>query len=197
MMPNSNARDDDPTVTAVAAVCEALSHGDEETAAELAAAELPFEGIAATKRAFSTTDAMKVFRRDRFRDRYFGTKLLFPGTLRLLSFLLPEQVPFHKNWKMSECHELYWTRFPTVDHVVPVARGGADAEHNWVTTSQRANSAKSNWTLEELEWSLVDVDDDDAWDGLLGWFMHYVDADPTVLTDAYLRRWHRAALATT
>jgi hypothetical protein len=48
---------------------------------------------------------------------------------------------------MSETHIIYWALFPTIDHVVPVAREGPDEDKNWVTTSMLRNAAKSNWTL--------------------------------------------------
>ena len=69
---------------------------------------------------------------------------------------------------MSETHMIYWELFPTVDHVVPIARGGGDDESNWVTTSMLHNSAKSNWKLEELGWQLLPAGDIEQWDGLLG-----------------------------
>ena len=79
-----------------------------------------------------------------------GKRLVFPGTLRLLSHLLPEEIPYHPNWKYSECHSLYWHLYPTVDHVVPIARGGLDTTGNLVCTSMLRNGAKSHSTLEEL-----------------------------------------------
>ena len=91
---------------------------------------------------------------------------------------------------------VYWERFPTVDHVMPVARGGADSEENWVTTSMLRNSAKSNWTLEELGWTVRPIDPSTGWDGLIRWFNEYLRERPEHLTDAYIARWHRAAKAT-
>ena len=72
---------------------------------------------------------------------------------------------------MSECHLAYWQLFPTVDHIISVARGGAGEESNWVCTSQLRNSAKSNWLLEELGWQLHEPGDLKEWDGLLKWFI--------------------------
>jgi hypothetical protein len=92
--------------------------------------------------------------RDGFVDRYTGTRLVFPGTLRLLSILSPEELPFHPNWAYDRCHPMYWELYPTLDHVHPIALGGADAEESWVTTSQRMNSAKAHWTLADLGWQL-------------------------------------------
>jgi hypothetical protein len=59
------------------------------------------------------------------------------------------------------------------------------------------NSAKSNWTLEELGWTLLPRGDYTAWDGLLDWFMNYVVKDVSQLGDPYVRRWHKAALRAT
>ena len=88
---------------------------------------------------------------------------------------------------------IYWELFPTIDHVVPVAREGADDESNWVSTSMLRNAAKSNWTLEELGWSLVPASDVRQWDGMTGWFIEYLKHDSLWLDDRYIRRWHRVA----
>ena len=94
---------------------------------------------------------------------------------------------------MTETHTAFWELFPTVDHVMPIARGGADDDTNWVTTSMLCNSAKSNWTLEELGWHLVPPGDFERWDGLLRWFVAFLRQDKSHLTDRYIRTWHRAA----
>jgi hypothetical protein len=76
---------------------------------------------------------LAVFRRDGFIDRYSGVRLVCPATLRLISKRLPEQFPFHRNGRFDVCHFGFWELFPTIDHYVPVARGGADDESNWIT----------------------------------------------------------------
>lgn len=55
------------------------------------------------------------------------------------------------------------------------------------------NSAKSNWTLKELGWTLREPDATSAWDGLVGWAQAYLDQHPGHLADAYIATWHRAA----
>jgi len=95
---------------------------------------------------------------------------------------------------MAETHPAYWELFPTIDHVVPVTRGGADSEVNWVTTSMVRNAAKANWTLEELGWSLRLPGSLAEWDGLMAFFVEFVDSDRSLLEDGYLRRWHSAAV---
>jgi hypothetical protein len=138
---------------------------------------------------------MEVFLRDGFLDRYTGSRLIFPATLRMLSQLLPEEFPAHPNWKMSESHIVFWELFPTIDHIIPVSRGGKDEPSNWVCTSMLKNQAKSHWTLEELGWVLYEPGDLKDWDGLTQWFLDYVDIHKEVLDNAYLKRWNNAARA--
>jgi hypothetical protein len=135
----------------------------------------------------------RVFARDGFTDRYFGTRLIFPGTLRMLSVLLPTEFPYHPNWKQSETHPAFWELYPTIDHVIPIARGGADNETNVVTTSMLRNAAKSNWLLEELGWPTERAPVAKNWDGLLDWFLSQWELNEQLHSNSYLRQWHRAA----
>ncbi len=174
-------------------VCSALAAGDTLAASDIARRDYPFTTQAAIKRSFSAFAASSIFVRDGFIDRYSGTQLVFPGVLRLLSRLLPAEFPAHPNWKMSESHMIYWELFPTVDHVVPVARGGSDTPDNSVTTSMVLNSAKSNWTLSELRWTLLPPGDPSSWDGMLHWFLDFISRSPEHLADNYIKTWHSAA----
>jgi hypothetical protein len=177
------------------AVCDSLLGGDPQAAADTARNGYSFAPVQLTGRVYTKLECTRIFVRDGFIDRYSGTQLIFPGTIRLLSRLLPAEFPFHPNWKMTETHMVYWELFATIDHLVPIARGGADNEKNWVTTSMLHNSAKSNWTLEELGWRLLPPGDFKQWDGLLRWFLGYIEQKQSHLSDQYIRRWHRAAVA--
>jgi hypothetical protein len=150
------------------AVCNSLLGGDPQAAADTARRGYPFAPAQSTGRVYSETECTAIFVRDGFIDRYSGTHLIFPGTIRLLSRLLPAEFPFHPNWRMTETHMVYWELFPTIDYIVPIARGGADDETNWFTTSMHRNSAKSNWTLDEFGWQLVPAGNIKEWDGLIG-----------------------------
>jgi hypothetical protein len=176
----------------LARICGALTRGDLDAARDVARRDYPFAPTANVGRSHALAQQMRLFLRDRFTDRYTGARLVFPGTLRLLSRVMPEEVPFHPNWKVSDTHPAFWDLFPTVDHVIPVARGGRDDETNWVTTSMLRNSAKANWALDEIGWSLRPPVDDD-WDGLLGFCRDYLDSHPEHLDDKYIARWYRAA----
>lgn len=173
----------------LASVCQMLSAGRPAEAQGVLENEFRFTPVQPVIRKYSDFQALTVFRRDGFVDRYSGQRLVFPGTLRLLSRLLPDAFPFHPNWKMSHTHIAFWQLCPTVDHVVPVARGGPDEISNWVTTSQLRNSAKSNWLLEELGWELYPPGDLAIWDGLAKWFLLHVEADPTLLRHPEINRW--------
>ena len=179
----------------ISEVCDALTGNNHESASKIARDVYPFIPIQITNRRYTEHQSVSLFIRDGFLDRYSGEPLIFPATLRLLSKLLPDEFPFHPNWKMSETHIAYWELFPTVDHIVPIARGGIDLEENWVTTSMIRNSAKSNWTLEELDWELLAPGEIRPWSGLMSWFLEYVDHHPALLADKYLRRWQRAAIS--
>lgn len=88
----------------------------------------------------------------------------------------------------------YWELFPILDHIVPIARGGADADENLVTTSMLRNQAKSSWTLDELGWQLRPGGNNADWDGLLERTTDILADRPELLNDRYLRGWHNAAL---
>jgi hypothetical protein len=96
---------------------------------------------------------------------------------------------------LSETHIAFWDLLPTVDHEFPIARGGKDCIDNWITTSQLRNSAKANWTLEELGWAKHPADNIANWNGLTSWFLDYVSHHPEHFGDSYIRTWHKAAEA--
>jgi 5-methylcytosine-specific restriction endonuclease McrA len=181
----------------VAGVCSLLEDDDLSGAAELLQREYPFTPAETVERKYGDQEALRVFLRDGFVDRYSGARLVFPGVLRVLALRLPAEFPYHPNWKMTATHLAFWELSPTVDHIVPIARGGVDADANWVTTSMLRNSAKANWTLDELGWKLLPSGDLRVWDGLLTWFTRQVTTHPELLQNARIAAWHRAALAVT
>jgi 5-methylcytosine-specific restriction endonuclease McrA len=173
--------------------CRLIAAGDIVGASSIISGGYPFRPSQKQRRHLTPSIMTGVFLRDGFIDRYWGTRLVFPPVLRLLSHYLPAEFPYHKNGKMSEGHLAYWELFPTIDHVVPLARGGADSEENWVCCSMLTNSIKSNWTLEQLQWRRLPQDDPAQWDGMVGWFLHQVKAQPALLENPYIKDWHAAA----
>ena len=180
-------------VTAISRVCEAVARGSLDDAREILGLDYPFDPGAVAPRKYGPVEATRVFIRDGFVDRYSGQPLLFPPVLRVLSNVLPAEFPFHPNWKTEVTHPAYWELGATVDHLVPVTLGGADEESNWVTTSMSRNSAKMNWTLDQLGWQLFPPGEFTEWDGMISWFLDYLNVNPELLINRSVRQWHRAA----
>jgi hypothetical protein len=178
----------------ISRACIALAEGEIEVAKRILEMEYPHQLLNPNRRNYTEYQSTKLFVRDGFIDRYSGKRLVFPPVLRLFSKLMPEVFPFQKNWKMSECHIAYWQLFPTVDHIIPVARGGEDEDRNWITTSMLRNSTKSNWLLEELGWELYPPGELKDWDGLIQWLIKYGENHPDILNVPYIYKWHKAAI---
>ena len=173
----------------IKAVCADLADGNLDRADAILKDKYPFVPITNVGRSYSRAESLSVFYRDGFVDRYSGLRLVFPGSLRILSLRLPKAFPYHKNGKTDECHFAFWELFPTIDHVIPVSRGGKDDETNWVTTSMAKNAAKANFTMEEIDWKLLPRGDVKEWDGQLAWFLAEVKRDPALLDVPYVRDW--------
>ncbi len=182
----------DPAQT-LRAACDALLNGSKDQARELIRADYPFTGQPARPRQYTEIEKTRLFVRDGFIDRYTGKRLVFMGMLRLLSFLMPEEFPYNPNWKLDRCHIAYWDLSPTLDHIIPVTRGGLDQPDNWITTSMVSNAAKANWTLEELGWKVLPAGNLAEWDGLLGTFISLVESDSALLRQEYIRKYYRVA----
>lgn len=169
-------------------ITSALLNHQTDNAKNILNNEYPFAGVQAKKRKYSESMKLRIFLRDGFIDRYTGKKLVFSGMLRLISLLMPEEFPYHPNWKMDQCHIAYWQLSPTLDHIFPVARGGLDDESNWVTTSMISNAQKDQWTLEELGWELLPAGDLAEWDGLINAFIQLVEIDKTLIEYAVVKK---------
>ena len=182
----------DDKAAVFADVCAALCNQPDEAGAILRK-RYPFVPLINVGRRYSVRQMLTAFVRDGFIDRYCGARLVCVAALRLISKRLPDQFPFQTNWRTDACHFAFWELAPTLDHIMPVSRGGTDDERNWVTTSMLRNSAKGNFTLDELGWSLYPSGDMKDWDGLLGWFIEQANADRAVLDDPYLREWFTAS----
>jgi hypothetical protein len=174
-------------------VCAALSANDPYDAAAILQQRYPFVPIEKIERRYSIPQMIATFARDGFICRYSGMRLVCGAALRLISKRIPDQFPFHRNGRFNACHMAYWDLLPTIDHIHPVSRGGADEGHNWATTSMVRNAAKANFTLDELGWELCPPGDINAWDGLLGWFVNQATSDQTIREDPYMRQWLVAA----
>lgn len=175
-------------------ICGLLVESKRQECNYLAMKNYPFIDSPINKRQYSRYQMCKVFLRDGFIDRYSGDKLIFPGLIKILTIEFPDVFKYHRNWKMSDTHMIYWELFPTIDHLVPITRGGQDEEYNWVTTSMIRNSAKANWTIEEIGWTLYDKGQLDIWDGLVNYFIELTNKNPDYENDKYIKNWKKGLL---
>jgi hypothetical protein len=174
-------------------VCEQLAANQVSSAADVLVRQWPFVCAQTPMRKVDPAFALRIFLRDGFIDRYSGARLVFSGTLRLISLLLPREFPFHPNWKLTASHPAYWHLSPTVDHLKPVASGGVASEENLVTTSMLRNAMKGMCSVEDLGWTVHPPGKLEAWDGLLQWFVDFVERRPELLRHSAIKRWHKLA----
>ncbi len=181
-------------IEAMEKAADSLVGGNTDLAVSIIKSEYPFTPIKRDERRYTTKQMMEQFYRDGFIDRYSGKKLINPGLLRVLSIKMPEDFPYQAHWKTDECHMAYWDYQPTVDHIYPIALGGTDTPENWASTSMMHNSAKSNFTLEQLGWTLKPAGNISEWDGLSKQFVELVKKDPGLLQIKRIRDWYIATL---
>lgn len=171
-------------------VVKMLINNNKSKAESIIVNDYPHKTYEVKNRTYTTTQKMEQFIRDGFIDRYTGEKLLNPGILKVLSTYFPDEFPFHPHWKMTETHIAYWELIPTLDHIYPIAKGGQDDKSNWVTTSMKNNSIKSNYTIDEIHWMLYPQGDIKEWDGLSKSFIKLVDNNKELLKDNYIKAWY-------
>ena len=182
----------DTHIDALIQATQLLFDGDFTSAEGVLNAEYPFIPIKSEGRNYTIKQMMVQFFSDGFIDRYSGKRLVNPGILRIISELLPNAFPYHPHWKTDQCHIAYWDYQPTVDHIYPVSLGGKDAPENWATTSMVNNSAKSNFTLDQLGWTLKDKGNIQDWDGLSKVFVRLVDQNPKFLAIGRIKDYYNA-----
>ena len=66
-----------------------------------------------------------IYLRDHFVCRYCGRQTIFLQVLNVLSRLFPIEFPTHVGWKIGVIHPAYWSHSTTLEHIVPMARGGS------------------------------------------------------------------------
>ena len=107
----------------------------------------------------------EVYARDSFVCSYCSRKVVVLGVMGLISRRFPKEFPVHPNWKRPVTHRSFWDISATVDHVVPVSRGGGlDEIENLTTACARCQYQKRNHELAVLGWELRSAPPSD-WDG--------------------------------
>lgn len=55
------------------------------------------------------------------------------------------------------------------------------------------NLIKSNWTIEQLGWTVYLEGDIGEWNGLTSEFLEIIKLDPSLLNDQYIKNWYNAS----
>ena len=177
-------------------VCRALSNDDVDAAKRAIQNQYPFINPGSPmERVYTATECTRIFVRDGFIDRYTGTRMVFPGTLRLLSLELGNNVfPFQANGRIEVTHPAFWELYPTVDHKDAAAHGGHDEMSNLITANVLTVVAKRAARLQDLSgWKMVAPGDFEQWDGTIWWFVNFVGRREELLRNAHLMTWFQAA----
>ena len=117
--------------------------------------DYPFIPVEKEARRYTELQSAHIFVRDGFIDRYSGERLVYPGALRALSVIFPDEFPYHPNWGMDKTHIALWELFPTIDHVVPRSKGGRDSWANLVLACDKCNVKKGDRTPREAGMPLI------------------------------------------
>ena len=110
--------------------------------------------VSPRRRSISGRGKAAVFEADSYICRICDRKTIALPVLRRVSAAMPDLFPFHPNWAFGAGHIVYLTHSASLEHVIPLARGGADESSNFVTTCYGCNDARGDRTLEEMVWSL-------------------------------------------
>jgi hypothetical protein len=96
----------------IASVCAALTAGQVVEARAIVVGNYPHNPVLSAGRRYSKTERVTTFVGDGYVDRYDGTRLVFPGTLRLLLLRLPHELPFQSNWRWTPVTRCVGTSLP-------------------------------------------------------------------------------------
>jgi 5-methylcytosine-specific restriction endonuclease McrA len=110
----------------------------------------------------------EVYRRDGYRCRYCGTRILVAGLLKAFAAKLNSVAFIKSGGRTQDTQGIFHAFSPVADHVVPHALVGRTDPSNLVTSCPSCNSGKDSFTVEQLgianPFSRPPVVDD--WDGL-------------------------------
>jgi 5-methylcytosine-specific restriction endonuclease McrA len=178
----------DPIVTCIERTLELIAHGevaaarvvlqtlDQGYAKDLRCARLMSAAgvkrensipVAQRAKRCSLTPKVKTttFERDQYTCRFCGTKTIDLEVLKALSRYFPAEFPYDSAWKHGVSSLVYWTHSTSLEHVLPIARGGLDDISNYATTCYACNDARGDLLLEEIGWK-DRLSSPVSWDGL-------------------------------
>lgn len=139
----------------------------------------------------------EVYERDRYQCRYCGRRVVLTAVLRMLSRRYPDVIPYTSNWAVGKTHPAFASLSATLDHVEPVATGGAGVDPNNLTCAcWTCNRRKGDLSLDDLGWTLRDPEED-GWRGLADIYVSLWEALGSPALGDYDREWMRAVVSAT
>jgi len=109
-----------------------------------------------------------IFRRDGWRCRFCGCRVISRKARLALARLYPEEARWGKTFHEQK-HCALGSLVASLDHILPHSRGGTNEEENLVTACTPCQFGRNQWTLAEVGFTdprgrepIVD-----EWDGLL------------------------------
>jgi 5-methylcytosine-specific restriction endonuclease McrA len=120
-------------------------------------------------RSPSRSIRLAVYARDRYicRYRHCQRATVDERVVAALALLMPQALPYHRNWPADRAHPLVWTHLASLEHVKPWSTGGDNSLDNLVTTCSLCNYTKNNASVAQLNWQVnVETREDIVWDGL-------------------------------
>lgn len=108
-----------------------------------------------------------IFARDGWRCRYCGTRVISTKARKVFTERFPEETHW-VSWQRYGGHSALLSQGASLDHVLPISRGGKNVDCNFVTACGTCQFGRNQWTLEEV--GFTDPRDRqpvrDGWDGL-------------------------------
>ena len=119
------------------------------------------------RRTIPESQKLAIFKGDAFTCRYSHCRrqTIYLPVLKALSAKFPDLLPCNQGWAPTNDHMVYLLYSSSLEHVVPLAQGGADSAENWVTSCYGCNDQKGHLHIEDLGWELT-VPAVSEWDGL-------------------------------
>jgi len=115
---------------------------------------------------------VEVFTRDNWHCRYCGDAVFFSPSLKILDDLSSGHGYYHRNGKAGEMLSLFQWKWASVDHVLPVNKGGENNYENLVTACWECNLKLRDNTVDKPNPKPV-IDNPTGWDGFYSLFLKF------------------------
>ncbi len=124
------------------------------------------------RQSISKQHSITVFKRDAWTCRYCNSAVFFTPTLKLLDSLNPGHGYYHPNGKTGAVLDIFQWKWATIDHVIPVSRGGQNNLTNYVTACWKCNLTLNDKLEDKDKTQLLNsINKSMGWDGFSGLYL--------------------------